>query len=214
MGARRQRSRGQAMTEFALVFPIMLLFLFGIIVWGLGIFYQTQVQNAAREGARYAAIHSSEAQCPTVSTHDPILYGPRPFSYFNCDTPAAGWPEMTSFARQSVWAVGFEPGQDQRVLVQLSERNQLRPAARGRYGNAVSIRAAAPTRSSTTIRPACPARPEPRRWPTIKAPTSPATRFPSTRASSGDRPLAGFLLIPSQVVMRSVVTEVVHEQQG
>src|SRR4051794_25961321 len=102
MGLRR-RSRGQALTEFALVFPILAMFLFGIIVWGLGVFYQQQVENAAREGARYAAIHSSEAQCPTVSNDD--VAGPKPFSYGPCDLPSAGWPFMTPAAREKVWGV-------------------------------------------------------------------------------------------------------------
>src|SRR6266850_1913352 len=98
MASARSRRRGQALVEFALVFPILMLFLFGIIVWGLGVFYQQQLQNAAREGARYAAIHSSEAQCPTTSNYDPFEFGPRPFSYYACDPVATGWPLMTAFA--------------------------------------------------------------------------------------------------------------------
>src|SRR2546426_7843318 len=103
----RAGKRGQALVEFALVFPILMLFVFGIVVWGLGVFYQQQIQNAAREGARYAAIHSSEAQCPTIS-NDPLV-GPRPFSYYDCDIPANGWPLMTQFARNSIW--GVDPAQ-------------------------------------------------------------------------------------------------------
>ena len=52
------RSRGQALAEFALVFPIAMAVIFGIIVFGLWVFYQQQLTNVAREGARYAAIHS------------------------------------------------------------------------------------------------------------------------------------------------------------
>jgi Flp pilus assembly protein TadG len=61
---RRERARGQALAEFALVFPIFALVLFGVISLGLWVFYQQQLSGAAREAARYAAIHSSSAQCP------------------------------------------------------------------------------------------------------------------------------------------------------
>ena len=65
------RRRGQALVEFALVFPLFLLVLFSIIAFGLYVFYNQQLANAAREAARYAAVHSSTAQCPTVSRLDP-----------------------------------------------------------------------------------------------------------------------------------------------
>ncbi len=67
----RRDRRGQALVEFALVFPIVLLVIFGIIVFGLFIFYQQQLTNVAREAARFAAIHSSTALCPTSSWRDP-----------------------------------------------------------------------------------------------------------------------------------------------
>lgn len=213
MNRRLPRARGQALTEFALVFPIMLLFLFGIIVWGLGIFYQTQVQNAAREGARYAAIHSSEAQCPTVSTHDPILYGPRPFSYFDCDTPAAGWPEMTSYARQTVWGVdssqvkisacwsSYQNGTSYDQLPADSSGTPF-PFARCTYARVEN------DPSSLT----CPTGPT--SMTDDKGSDKPGNQVSVYACFVWRPPLAGFLLIPSQVVMRSVVTEVVHEQQG
>ena len=42
----------------------------GVIVFGIGLFYQQQVTNAAREAARYAAIHSATSECPTRSRRD------------------------------------------------------------------------------------------------------------------------------------------------
>ena len=55
----RRDRKGQALVEFVLVFPIAVLLIFAIIVFGLWIFYQQQLTNVAREGARFAAIHSS-----------------------------------------------------------------------------------------------------------------------------------------------------------
>ena len=52
-----RRSRGQssqALIEFALISPVLLLLLFGIIDIGRAVFYYDTVNHAAREGARLA----------------------------------------------------------------------------------------------------------------------------------------------------------------
>src|SRR5437762_7539795 len=59
----RQRTRGQSMVEFALIVPLLFLFILGIIEMGYALFVYTSVQNAAREGARAAAVRP----CPTSS---------------------------------------------------------------------------------------------------------------------------------------------------
>src|SRR5215212_9768522 len=57
--------RGQAMVEFALVAPVFFLLLFGIIEGGRFILYYQTLNNAAREGARYAIVHGSNSFCPS-----------------------------------------------------------------------------------------------------------------------------------------------------
>lgn len=59
------RSRGQALTEFALVVPFLLLMLFGIIEFGRFVFAYEVLNNATREGARYAIVHGSDSRCPS-----------------------------------------------------------------------------------------------------------------------------------------------------
>ncbi|MGH7764769.1 MAG: TadE/TadG family type IV pilus assembly protein [Candidatus Dormibacteraceae bacterium] len=54
----RGRQRSQALIEFALVSPVLLLLLFGIIDIGRAVFYYDTLNHAAREGAR-AAIRAS-----------------------------------------------------------------------------------------------------------------------------------------------------------
>lgn len=49
--------RGQAMVEFALVLPLLLILLCGIIDFGWLYYNQITLNNAAREGARYAVIY-------------------------------------------------------------------------------------------------------------------------------------------------------------
>jgi hypothetical protein len=98
--------RGQTMVELALAAPLFVIVLVGIIALGLGVFYQQELTNVAREAARYAAIHSATAQCPTVSNLDP---DPPPSNgNFRCDPPSRRWPEMTAHARDR--AFGLPPG--------------------------------------------------------------------------------------------------------
>jgi Flp pilus assembly protein TadG len=52
---RRYDDSGQALAEFALLVPLLLLFLFGTIQFGFTLSGQIGLTNAAREAARYAA---------------------------------------------------------------------------------------------------------------------------------------------------------------
>ena len=54
--------KGQAMVEFALILPLLLTLLCGIIDFGWMYYNQITLNNAAREGARYAVIHYDPAE--------------------------------------------------------------------------------------------------------------------------------------------------------
>jgi hypothetical protein len=53
------------LVEFALVAPIFFLLLFAIIEGGRFIFFYQALNNATREGARYAIVHGSNSSCPS-----------------------------------------------------------------------------------------------------------------------------------------------------
>lgn len=55
----RDSQRSQALIEFALISPVLLLLLFGIVDIGRAVFYYDAVNHAAREGARVAVRASS-----------------------------------------------------------------------------------------------------------------------------------------------------------
>jgi hypothetical protein len=57
--SRRRRSRGQSLVEFALVLPIFLLMLFGLVDLGRYVYLNSTLSQAAREGARLAAVEAS-----------------------------------------------------------------------------------------------------------------------------------------------------------
>jgi Flp pilus assembly protein TadG len=52
----RSRRRGQAIVEFALVVPIFLILVFGILEYAFYVKNAITIANAAREGARYATV--------------------------------------------------------------------------------------------------------------------------------------------------------------
>lgn len=51
---------GQAMVEFALILPIFLLILCGILDFGWLFYNQLSLNNACREGARYAVVNTAD----------------------------------------------------------------------------------------------------------------------------------------------------------
>jgi hypothetical protein len=77
LGARR-RSTGQALVEFALVASLMFFLFFAIIEFGRFILYYHTLNNAVREGARYAIVHGSNSN----AVHGWCESGPPPPS---CD---------------------------------------------------------------------------------------------------------------------------------
>jgi Flp pilus assembly protein TadG len=63
---RSRHARGQALAEFALVVPIFLVLLLGMIEAGRFMFYYETLNHATREGARYAIVNGSNSMhCPT-----------------------------------------------------------------------------------------------------------------------------------------------------
>lgn len=228
--------RGQALVEFALVVPLFVLAFFSVITLGLYVFYNQQLENAAREAARYAVTHSSSAQCPTVSRLDPIG-SIRPDSYYRCDAPEQGWPRMTETARAFVWGMN---------------RNDVRlSACWSGLVDAFNNHDASPTdgvfRGCTISRVDPRARPDDIPCPppaTIDSAQNPEkadgddkasstaytpTGRPPPGATPGPQhypttitvytcfnwtpPMAGFLFLPSTITLRAVVTEALQRQQ-
>jgi len=81
---RRGRSarRGQALVEFALVFPIFILILVAVFDVGRLIFTYNSLTNAAREGARLAIVNQDKAAIVTrveeVAFGNPLSNGGNP----------------------------------------------------------------------------------------------------------------------------------------
>jgi Flp pilus assembly protein TadG len=74
---RRRHARGQGMVEFALVAPIALLLIIGIVVVSMVVLHQNQLANATRDIARVAAI-CGQSGSATPGTTPPTLLPPIP----------------------------------------------------------------------------------------------------------------------------------------
>lgn len=58
--SRIRNEQGQSVVEFAIVLPILLIIIGGIIDFGWVYSNQLSLNNCAREGARYAVVHATE----------------------------------------------------------------------------------------------------------------------------------------------------------
>jgi hypothetical protein len=227
------------MVELALVAPLFVMVLTGIIVLGMGIFYQQQITNAAREAARYAAIHSATSPRPTVSKLTPAS---PPQSYVAYDRPSESWPHMTAAGRSKVF--GLNPA-DMKVAACWSGYQFTDPAT----GMPDPTKYDAPPPGDYVIAPGDPpvtygpddtvwvqcsidgqdptANPEgigcvDGLWTTTVDKASNlsegpgrivANRVTAYTCYNWEPPLAGFLLIPAQVTLRGVITEPIERQQ-
>lgn len=233
---RPDRERGQTLVEFALIAPLFLMVLVGVIVLGLIVFYNQQLGNAAREAARFASVHSASAQCPVVSTLAPAgidlatghtgAVAP-PVSYVACDAPPA-WPQMSAHARSKVF--GLDPADVVFVACWSGYRTatQYDVPPPGDYeipagsGTIVAVQSswaqcemddADPTQNANAI--GCP----PGGTTDSASSTSEgqgrivANRVTVYACYRWAPPMAGFLLIPQTVTFRAVVSEPIERQQ-
>jgi len=234
---RRQRSAhsrgGQALVEFALVFPLFLLLLLSIIVFGLFVFYSQQLENGAREAARYAAIHSSTAQCPTVSQISPVLTNRNGNTYSRCDAPEGGWTRMTAAARSNIW--GVAPNQVALTACWSGLNDQQVPPnadALPSDPNAVFVdctMGGVNPKTSPELLP-CPATTLKSSYPYDSAKADGDDKASDIAVAPGNNtaypttvtvytcflwtpPMAGFVFIPNQITLRAVVTEALQRQQ-
>ncbi|HEY3163921.1 MAG TPA: TadE family protein [Candidatus Limnocylindrales bacterium] len=229
------KSRGQALAEFAIVFPIAFIVIMGIVVFGLFVFYQQQLTNVAREAARFAAIHSATALCPTVGWRDPQA---PPLTYpapIHCDGPDNAsdpypWPNMTDHARAYAW--GLDP-----ATIWLN-------ACWSGYAPAGTVIGSPPDYSDASGFPRADQPPvDALGTPNVFAPCTinridpvnnagalgcamamttpaddPSSSIPGNQVTvyacfDWSPPLGGLLFVPSTVTMRAVITEVIQRQQ-
>jgi hypothetical protein len=233
----RSDQRGQALVEFAMIVPIFILVLVGIIVLGIGVFYNQQLTNAAREAARYAATNSATAPCPVVASLNPVnLFGyvavdpntghtaalNAPISYVRCEVKP--WPNMVAHARSKVFGLNAANVQFTACWSSYRTATQYDTPPPGTY---LAQGVVSSTFAQCTIGGY-----DPTSSPgSIGCANNLATGDTGSDMSANDTdrvvanrvtvyacyvwspPMAGFLLIPSTVTFRAVISEPIQRQQ-
>ena len=102
----RSPERGQALLEFALILPIFVVAILGMIDVGRAIWANNAVANAAREAARYAAVHggAKSTKCP-VGPPVPLITT-IPAADASCPYPSPSKEGIRETARQFLIAGG------------------------------------------------------------------------------------------------------------
>jgi len=72
----RKRAGGQGLVEFALVLPVFMVMLIGMVDLGRAIWANNSVANAAREAARFASVHGGSCEDLTGSVCSSSNYCP------------------------------------------------------------------------------------------------------------------------------------------
>jgi Flp pilus assembly protein TadG len=109
VGRRRSRAGdvGAAAVEFALVVPILLFLVFGIVDFGLAMFSQTMVGNAAREGARTASLEGTQANAEFAVTQALTgIIGTKPGVVADPATATAGF-QVKCTKSDGTWCTGW-----------------------------------------------------------------------------------------------------------
>jgi Flp pilus assembly protein TadG len=70
----RSSRRGATAVETALVLMIFMMFVFGIFEWARYLFMFQLTQNAARDGARFAAVRVNQSDLVTVTSTDTTTF--------------------------------------------------------------------------------------------------------------------------------------------
>jgi hypothetical protein len=108
---------GQAMVEFALIAPLLFIFLFGIIQFGITFGGEIGLSNAAREVARYASTAPANATTATITAQANMVLqrsipgyngsGVTTVSYCWYKDPPTGSPPMGTFSQKVIVSIKY-----------------------------------------------------------------------------------------------------------
>jgi Flp pilus assembly protein TadG len=104
--SRRPGSSGQALVEFALVVPIFLALLMGIVDFGRVVWASNSLASAAREGARFAIVHGGSPMDPCPVGPLAAQYGDPPPVSSSCPDPAPSTKAVKDAALSAAMAGG------------------------------------------------------------------------------------------------------------
>jgi hypothetical protein len=106
----RRRERGQSLVEFSLVFPIFILLFFGVVDGARLVYTNSQLGQAAREGARVAAVEASTmgflATDPSCVSSESQITAARPGAHVCPADPTALKADLVSAVNRMAVGLG------------------------------------------------------------------------------------------------------------
>jgi Flp pilus assembly protein TadG len=126
----RPRRTGAVVVESAIIYPVLLILVLGIVLVGLTVFRYQECAHAAREGARWASVHGStwaaEQKLPATTQQDVID---------NAVSPQfAGIPSGTEMTCTVSWPNGQAPTRTVNVVDPVTGLTEVTPRS-----NTVSV---------------------------------------------------------------------------
>jgi Flp pilus assembly protein TadG len=102
----RRTESGQSLVEFALILPVLVLMLVGTLDLGRVVLANDTVSNAAREAARYAIVHGSQAasRCPAGPLPSDVE---APAASTSCPYPSPSKESIKEVARRWAMSGGY-----------------------------------------------------------------------------------------------------------
>jgi len=110
--AKHKNNRGIAITEFAIVMPVLLILVFGIIEFGVLLYDKALLTNASREGARVGIVYiyyPSEGITDYYNNDKKIIESIE--EYLGIDTE----PRLISFKENSTIEIIIDPSENHRI---------------------------------------------------------------------------------------------------
>jgi hypothetical protein len=108
----KRHAVGQALVEFALVIPLFLFLVFGIIDLGRGVWAADTAAHAASEAARFAIVHGGSGLDSTLCHVGPMsLVTPLPVSP-TCPYPSPSIQMIKDVAKKAAIGSGADPTVD------------------------------------------------------------------------------------------------------
>jgi Flp pilus assembly protein TadG len=124
MSQRRRRERGAAAVEMALVLPLLIMLLGGIVDYGRYFWTQVQLTNAAREGARagITGVTTAEVTARINTAAQPGLISgwQAPQLFGNCVSTPSGDYRVVTGATFRFFFAGVLPGVPTTTTIQSS----------------------------------------------------------------------------------------------
>ena len=110
----KRHGTGQALVEFALVIPLFLIVVFGVLDLGRGVWAMDTAAHAASEATRFAIVHGGSVgtSCHVgTPVQPPVFISPTP----TCPNPSPSKQMIYDSATSSAVASGGSVGRDGRI---------------------------------------------------------------------------------------------------